>query len=38
MVLFFLIYGIAAFLAFPMSGIILGILALGVALFTFLGR
>lgn len=37
-VLFFLLYGIAAFVAFPMSGAVLGILALGAAIFTFLGR
>jgi hypothetical protein len=37
-VLFFLLYGIFAFFAFPMSAPILGILALGAAIFTFLGR
>lgn len=37
-VLFFLLYGIAAFVAFPMSAQILGILALGAAIFTFLGK
>ena len=37
-VLFFLLYGIAAFVAFPLSAQILGILALGAAVFTFLGK
>jgi hypothetical protein len=37
-VLFFLVYGLAAFFAFPMSNIILGILALGAAIFTLIGR
>jgi hypothetical protein len=37
-VLFFLLYGIAAFFAFPMSATIVGILALGAAIFTFIGK
>ncbi len=37
-VLFFLVYGIAAFVSIPMSSTILGVLALGVAIFTFLGK
>ena len=37
-ILFFLIYGLAAFFAFPASNIILGILALGAAIFTLIGR
>jgi hypothetical protein len=37
-VLFFLVYGINAFVAIPAAAIILGLLALGVAVFTFLGK
>jgi hypothetical protein len=37
-VLFFLVYGVAAFVPIPASGMILGILALGAAIFTFLGK
>jgi hypothetical protein len=37
-VLFFLVYGLAAFVPFPMANIILGILALGAAIFTLIGR
>jgi hypothetical protein len=36
--LFFLIYGLAAFFAFPGANVILGLLALGVAIFTLIGR
>ena len=37
LILFFLLYGLSAFgLAFP--GVILGLLALGVAIFTLIGR
>ena len=37
-VLFFLVYGLTAFVAIPSSVMILGILALGVVVFTLLGR
>lgn len=36
-VLFFLLFGVMSFWAFPFSGPIVGILALGAAVFTFLG-
>jgi hypothetical protein len=36
--LFFLIFGINAFVAIPYGGIILGVLALGVVLFTLLDK
>ncbi|MEP0804533.1 MAG: hypothetical protein HRF47_03545 [Chloroflexota bacterium] len=36
--LFFLWFGIGAFVSLPMSGQIAGILALGYAVFAFLGR
>ncbi len=39
LILFFLLYGLSAFgLAFSGLSIILGILALGVAVFTFIAR
>jgi len=37
-ILFFLVFGINSFVAIPMGSVILGVLALGVAVFTFLGR
>ncbi len=37
-ILFFLVFGINSFVAIPMGPIILGVLALGVAIFTFLGK
>ena len=37
-VLFFLVYGINAFVAVPSFVVIAGVLAIGVAVFTFLGR
>ncbi len=37
-VLFFLVFGINAFVAIPYGGFIVGVLALGAAIFTFLGR
>ncbi len=36
--LFFLVFGISAFIRVPYSGVILGLLALGVALFTLLDQ
>ena len=38
MVLFFLVFGIVAFWSFSGSNIVLGILALGAAILTFIGR
>ena len=37
-ILFFLVFGINSFVAIPVGGIILGVLALGVAVFTFLDK
>ena len=37
-VLFFLVFGLTAFTGIPMSGQILGVLALGAAIFTFIGK
>jgi hypothetical protein len=37
-ILFFLVYGLAAFVAFPGANVILGLLALGAAIFTLIGR
>jgi hypothetical protein len=37
-VLFFLFFGLGAFVAVPSGNLITGILALGAAVFTFLGR
>jgi hypothetical protein len=37
-VLFFLIFGLNAFVAIPSANLIVGILALGAAIFTFIGR
>jgi hypothetical protein len=37
-ILFFLVFGINAFVAIPFGGMILGVLALGVAVFTVLER
>lgn len=36
--LFFLVFGINAFVGIPFGGMILGVLALGVAVFTVLDR
>lgn len=36
--LFFLLYGIGAFVTLPMGATLLGILALGVAVFTLIGK
>ena len=38
MILFFLVTGINAFVAIPLGGIIIGVLALGAAVFTFLNK
>ena len=37
-VLFFLVYGISAFVGFPYAAVITGLLALGAAIFTFIGK
>jgi hypothetical protein len=37
-VLFFLIYGLSAFVPIPSASLIIGILALGAAVFTFIGK
>lgn len=37
-VLFFLVFGLGAFVAIPSADLITGILALGAAVFTFIGR
>ncbi len=37
-ILFFLVYGISSFVAIPMSATILGVLALGVGIFTLIGK
>jgi hypothetical protein len=37
-VLFFLVYGINAFFALSFAAMLLGILALGAAIFTFIGK
>jgi len=37
-VLFFLIFGLGAFVTIPSADLITGILALGAAIFTFLGK
>ena len=37
-VLFFLLFGLSAFFPIPSGGMITGILALGAAIFTFLGK
>lgn len=36
--IFMILYGIAAFASFPLSGTILGILALAVGILKFMGR
>jgi hypothetical protein len=36
--LFFLVFGVIAFVGIPYGGVILGVLALGVAVFTVLDR
>jgi hypothetical protein len=38
MVLFFLLYGISAFFAFPMANFIVGGLAIATAIFTLIGK
>ncbi len=37
-ILFFLVFGINTFVAIPSGGVIAGVLALGVAVFMFLGK
>ncbi len=37
-ILFFLVYGIGSFVTIPLSPTILGLLAIGVAVFTLIGR
>lgn len=38
MMLFFLLYGVSAFVAFPMANVIVGGLALATAIFTLIGK
>jgi hypothetical protein len=38
LILFFLVYGLSAFLTIPSAGVIQALLALGVAIFTLIGR
>jgi len=37
-VLFFLLYGLGAFVAIPSGDLIVAVLALGAAIFTFIGK